>query len=172
MVLVVALVAGACSRAPSASAPSVGTTSPAAPAAAGRGAPASVAGAAQPAAVRVLHRWDRRRARAYAAGSPAALRALYVPGSGAGRTDVRLLRRYLARGYRVEGMRMQLLDFRVLSHAPGRWRLVVTDRLARAAAVRGSTRLALPRDRASTRVVGLVRGDDGVWRVAAVSPER
>jgi hypothetical protein len=134
--------------------------------------PTSHGGRAQPAALLVLHAWDRRRARAYAAGSPPALRALYLPGSGAGRADVRLLRDYAARGYRVEGMRMQVLAFRVLAHTTGRWRVLVTDRLARAVAVRSGTRLLLPRDRASTRVVTLVRGDDGRWRVSAVSGAR
>ncbi len=128
--------------------------------------PAGVVG--PPPGLQVLHRWDARRSRAYAAGSVAGLRALYVPGSAAGRADVRLLRAYAARGYRVRGLRMQVLAVTVLSRRPGRWRLRVTDRLARAVAVRDGARTVLPRDQASTRVVALVRGTDGRWRVAAV----
>ncbi len=114
----------------------------------------------------VLRGWDEARAAAYASGSVAELRELYVGGAGA--SDVRLLRSYLRRGYRVEGMRMQLLAVRVLAHGPGRWRLRVTDRLAGGEAVREGERLALPRDRASTRTVRLARGDDGRWRVVSV----
>ena len=63
---------------------------------------------------------------------------------------------------------MQLLAVRVLAHGPGRWLLRVTDRLAGGEAVGYGVRVALPRDRASTRTVRLARGDDGRWRVVAV----
>jgi hypothetical protein len=122
--------------------------------------------------VDVLHRWDRRRARAYAAGDDRALRALYVSGSTAGERDVRVLGEYRRRGFRVAGMRMQVLAVRVLAHRPGRWRLRVTDRLHQALAVRDGTRLALPRDHASTRDITLVRLGHGRWRVAAVTDAR
>lgn len=121
-------------------------------------------------ALRILHRWDDRRARAYATGSVAALRRLYLPGSAAGRGDVRLLREYVARGYRVQGMRMQVLAVEVVSHRPGRWRLGLTDRLERAVAVGRAGRTVLPRDQASTRVLVLVRGPDARWRVGSVTP--
>lgn len=124
---------------------------------------------AEPEAAAVLRRWDRRRATAYASGSARALRELYVGDAGAG--DVRLLRSYLRRGYRVEGLRMQLLAVRVRHHAAGRWRLRVTDRLAGGAVAVGyGERVALPRDRASVRTVVLRRGGDGRWRMAAVRP--
>ena len=126
--------------------------------------------AARPAArpaVEVLRGWDEARAAAYAAGSVQALRELYA--GAAGTSDVRLLRSYLRRGYRVEGMRMQLLAVEVLAHDPGSWRLRVTDRLAGAVAVGHSERRALPRDRASTRIVRLVRAGSGRWRVVSVS---
>jgi len=122
--------------------------------------------ATEPPAVRLLHGWDLRRSRAYARASVPALRDLYVDRAGV--ADVRLLRAYAARGYRVAGMRMQLLDVSVLAHAPQRWRLRVTDRLDGAVAVGEGRRTALPRDRASTRVVQLVRGADGRWRAASV----
>jgi hypothetical protein len=117
-------------------------------------------------AVEVLRGWDEARAAAYASGSVASLRELYAGGAAA--SDVRLLRSYLRRGYRVEGMRMQLLAVTVLAHRPGRWLLRVTDRLVGAVAVGYGVRVELPRDRASTRTVRLARGADGRWRVVAV----
>ncbi len=117
-------------------------------------------------AARVLRGWDRARAEAYAAGSVRSLRELYV--DGAGEADVRLLRSYVRRGYRVEDLCMQLLAVHVLRHRPGRWRLRVTDRLAGGAAVGYGERVALPRDRASTRTVVLRRGRTGEWRVVRV----
>src|SRR4051794_18941641 len=117
-------------------------------------------------AAAVLRAWDRRRAEAYAAGSPGRLRTLYV--RGAGSSDVHLLDDYRSRGWRVVAMRMQVLAVAVASREPGRLRLRVTDRLAGAVAVRAGERVRLPRDRASTRMVTLVRGGDGVWRAAAV----
>ncbi|NUR06996.1 MAG: hypothetical protein HOQ45_08305, partial [Nocardioidaceae bacterium] len=115
--------------------------------------------------------WDERRAAAWAQGSEAGLRSLYVAGSRAGAADVRLLRGYLARGYVVRGLRTQLLELLVLDRSSSRWRLRVTDRLAAAVAVHGSTRLPLPRDGPSTRDVVLVRAE-GSWRVASVTPAR
>ena len=114
----------------------------------------------------VLPSWDRRRAAAYAAMAPGRLRALYV--RGAGSYDVHLLERYRSRGWRVLGMRMQVLALAVTSRDPARLRLRVTDRLADAVAVRAGERVRLPRDRAGTRTVAMLRGSDGVWRVAAV----
>ena len=118
----------------------------------------------------MLHAWDARRADAWAAGSPARLRALYVSGSAAGEADVRLLRRYRARGLRVTGMRTQVLALHVLEQRPHRRRVEVSDRLAGAVVVGAGRRTTLPRDAASTRVVTLVRAPGGRWRVAAVTP--
>lgn len=123
-------------------------------------------------AAAVLHAWDRRRAHAWATGDVQALADLYTPRSGAGRADVELLKQYLHRGLRVTGLRMQVFALRVLGHQPGRWRLRVTDRLARAVAVGVGGAVRLPKDSAATRVIGLVRGTDGRWRVAAVRPVR
>lgn len=121
------------------------------------------------AALHVLHSWDHRRAIAYATGSAAALRDLYVPGSRAGAADLRVLRAYRARALRVSGMRMQVLALSVLESRPGRRRVQVTDRLVGAVAVRGDRRVGLPHDRASTRVVTMMRGGDNQWRVASVT---
>jgi hypothetical protein len=138
------------------------------PSATGARAPDRSAHAPAARALTVLHRWDARRARAYRTGSVTLLRDLYVARCGAARADVRLLRTFAARGYRVRGLRMQVLTVRVLAHRPGGWRLRVTDRLERAVASGHGTRTVLPRDQASTRVLVLVRGGDGRWRVASV----
>jgi hypothetical protein len=63
---------------------------------------------------------------------------------------------------------MQLLAVAVDDRRAGRWRLTVTDRLAGGVAVGRGRRLVLPRDRADTHVVTLVRAGDHRWRVAAV----
>jgi len=120
-------------------------------------------------ALRVLHAWDERRAEAYARGSPGRLRDLYVAGSAAGAADVRLLGDYRSRGLRVTGMRTQVLAVAVLEQRPDRWRMRVTDRLEGAVAVGAGDRQVLPRDTTSTRVLTLMRGGDGRWRVAAVA---
>src|SRR4051794_20102232 len=120
------------------------------------------------AALRMLRGWDRRRAEAYAGGSPTRLRDLYVAGSGAGAADLRLLAAYRSRGARVVGMRTQVIALAVLDTRRDRWALRVTDRLARAVAVRAGRRRELPRDSSSTRVIRLVRGPDDRWRVSSV----
>jgi hypothetical protein len=119
------------------------------------------------AALGVLRAWDVRRAAAWAAGDEAALAALYTDGSAAGRRDRAMLGRYVARGLRVRGMRMQVLAGKVRSRTAGRIGLVVTDRLAHAVAVRRGTRVVLPRDRATRRTV-VLRRVTGEWRVAQV----
>lgn len=124
------------------------------------------AGGAVVRAAGVLRAWDRRRAEAWAAGDVAGLRGLYVDRAGV--ADVRLLRRWVGRGYRVGGLTTQLIAVEVLQHARGRWRLRVTDRVAGGVAVGAGERVPLPRDRADTHLVDLVRGADGVWRVARV----
>jgi hypothetical protein len=137
-----------------------------------RRAPAAVStSVGLPGAVAVLHDWDRRRSSAWAAGDEAALGAIYTTGSPARAADLILLRRYLARGLVVRGMRMQVLRVRVLVARPGTLRLEVTDRLAAAVATHSGARdgaLSLPVDGASTRVLTLRRGG-GTWRMARVS---
>lgn len=120
-----------------------------------------------PAAER-LRAWDTQRSAAYAAGSVRMLRDLYVAGSRAGRADLRLLRAWTERGLRVEGLRTQVLGLRVVAQRPDRLVLRVTDRLVAGEAVGEAGGTPLPRDRADTRVLTLVRGSDGAWRVAAV----
>lgn len=117
----------------------------------------------------VLRTWDRARADAFASGDVAALRQLYVRRSPAGVADVTLLRRYLRRGMRVEGMRMQLLQVDVLDQSPRRISLRVTDRVTGTVAVGDGCRTELPTDRASTRVVVLRRATGTArWQMVSV----
>ena len=118
----------------------------------------------------VLARWDRARSVAWARGSPGQLRRLYLPGSGAGERDVRLLHRYADRGLRVEGLRVQVLAWTVVSRRSDRMVLRVTDRLVGGVAVRsdGSTRARLPADRPTERRLTLVRRE-GRWLMARVA---
>lgn len=116
---------------------------------------------------RILARWDRQRAAAYADGDVAALRALYTRGSRTGAGDASILRDYVDRGLRVQHLRMQVLAFRVLRRAPSRLVLSVTDRLVGAEAVRGNERTRLPTDRADRRRITMVR-EHGRWVVDEV----
>ena len=119
-------------------------------------------------AAAVLRAWDADRAEAWARGSVAALRRLYV--EGAGERDAALLRDYFRRGLTVRDLRVQVLALEVLRHRPGEWLLRVTDRVAAGVVTsRDGTQQPLPRDRATTRDVLLVRRDAG-WRVAEVVP--
>ncbi|HET7431683.1 MAG TPA: hypothetical protein VFJ89_09270 [Nocardioides sp.] len=133
-----------------------------------RGAPDPAPVGSRVAALAVLRAWDAARSRAWAEGDAAALSALYVPGSAAGRADRRLLGAYAARGLRVEGLVMQVLAVRVVRAEPDRWVLRVTDRVASATAVGRGTRIALPRDEPSTWMV-VLRHVGGRWRVGSVS---
>jgi hypothetical protein len=134
-------------------------------------APPPVPSTSSPASVTdpadVLRAWDGRRARAYAAGDRAALRALYLPGSAAGSRDVDLLRRYTDRSLRVVGLQTQLLTVHVQRRVPGRLVLRVTDRVTGATAVSREARIRLPASAPRARQVTLVRRD-GRWVVAAV----
>jgi hypothetical protein len=92
----------------------------------------------------VLHRWDTARASAYASGDVERLRRLYATGSGAAAADVRVLRRYTARGLVITGMRRQVLEAQVRHWSGHRLVLRLTDRLVGAVAVGGATRTPLP----------------------------
>jgi hypothetical protein len=136
----------------------------------GLGPPADAAPPA-PVPVAVLHAWDQRRAAAWAADDPGALRRLYTRESTAGAADVTMLRAWGERGLRVEGMQMQLLSVSVRAETGDRLVLVVSDRLASAVAVGHGVRRALPRDSVSTRRLVLVRVA-GEWRMAQARPAR
>jgi hypothetical protein len=117
----------------------------------------------------VLHAWDGRRAAAWSAGDVAALRRLYGPACSAGVADVALLRRYLARGFRVVGMTRQVVRVRVLVDRQTEVRVEVSDRLAGAVAVdRGGVRVRLPVTSVQRRIVDL-RYDGTRWQVASIA---
>lgn len=124
--------------------------------------PAAVVARPEVAALAVLRSWDRARAAAWAAGDAQALRALYAPRSEAGREDAGMLRRWRARGLRVEGMGMQVLTLDVRARSSGRLVLVVRDRLVGATAVGHGRRITLPRDEPTTRRLEL-RRVSGRW---------
>lgn len=127
------------------------------------------AGSARSRAAAVLAAWDERRSAAWAEGDVTALQELYADGAAAGAVDVRLLRDYLRRGLRVEGLTTQVLALRVAARSPERLEVVVTDRVVGAEAVGAGAPVALPVARPSTRRVVLVRDAEGErWVVAVV----
>lgn len=130
--------------------------------------PPAVAATVDP-AVEALRAWDVRRAEAWAADDPAALRALYTDGSRTGRADVALLRAYVARGVAVNGMAMQLLAVDVVERDDDAATLVVTDRLVRVEAWHDGRALTLPADLPSTHRITLVRVGE-TWLVDEVVP--
>ncbi|WP_030484015.1 hypothetical protein [Nocardioides aequoreus] len=118
-------------------------------------------------AVAVLTAWDERRAAAWAAVDASALRALYAPGSSAGRADVRLLRRWRDAGWRVEWLTTQLVSVRVRLAAARRLELRVVDRLAGGRLVsRAGDERVLPGTPPRARSLVLERRG-GDWRVSA-----
>ena len=115
----------------------------------------------------VLREWDASRARAWATGDLEALRGLYTDEAEAGLADRAMLRRWIDRGLVVESLQTQVRGATVVTRSPRRLVIVVTDRVAGGHAVRGARRVALPRDRWSTRRIILKRVE-GRWLVADV----
>ncbi len=140
----------------------------------GTGTPASAsAGAAsvrpEVRAAQILHGWDVRRSRAWAAGDGPALRRLYTPTSSAGRRDVAMLRAWNDRGVRVDGWAVQLISVQVRTSTPDRLVLRVIDRMVGGRVTAGRASVQLPRDRPSRRTVELRRGSPrSSWRVHSV----
>ena len=118
-------------------------------------------------ALTVLRAWDRRRARVWADGEPAALAGLYTADSRSAARDTAMLAAYRARGLRVRSMHRQLLDLQVRTCRADRMSLVVTDRLVDAVAVGHGERTGLPPGQPETRRLDLHRGDAG-WLVSEV----
>ena len=118
-------------------------------------------------ALALLRAWDARRARAWARGDVAGLRALYRPRSRAGVHDRRMLARWQARGLRVVGMRTQVLAVHRAEVSRDRVVVVVTERLVGARAVGRGRPVTLPTGHPSTRRIELRRGPAG-WVVVSV----
>jgi len=121
--------------------------------------------AREPEALGVLHRWDRRRAGAWATGDPVALSRLYTRGSSTGRLDVHALRRWTRRGLRVTGLRQQVAALRVVRIGPRQLVVVVTDRTVGGIALGAGRRTPVPVGRWARHRIALVRVS-GHWRVA------
>jgi hypothetical protein len=151
---------------------SVGVADPAEPRA-HLARPLSAHARADRSALAVLHRWDRRRAWAWARGDAASLARLYVAGSVTGRHDVHDLIRWTARGLRVAGLHQQVAAFRVVHRRPGRLVVLVTDRTIDGIAVGGAWRTAVPTSAWAAQRVTLRRSGDA-WRVveARAQPAR
>jgi hypothetical protein len=112
----------------------------------------------------VVHRWDRRRAAAWAHADPRALAGLYSAGSRAGRHDVATLEAYAARGLRVVGMRRQVVRLHVVHESELRLVLRVRGRVVDAVAVGRGGSVVLPTARpASYRTV--LRRTTAGWKV-------
>jgi hypothetical protein len=117
----------------------------------------------------ILARLDQRRERAYAASDATRLREVYVRRSPVLRHDLSMLRAYRDRGVRLDGVRLRVLDVRLVDRAGPYARLRIVDRLDRATAYTSQGTVRLPRDRATARVV-VLRAGAGGWRIAAVRP--
>jgi hypothetical protein len=118
--------------------------------------------------VTVLAALDTARSRAFAAGDEAALSAVYLPTSPAGRRDAAELARLAGAGVRAAGLRLDTTSVRLVGRSPGRVQLRVTDVLPayRLVDARGRV-VARPEGRgARTWTVVLGRaGSRGPWRV-------
>lgn len=121
----------------------------------------------EPESLVVLHRWDRRRASAWAAGDPVALTRLYRRGSSTGRRDVHDLRRWTRRGLRVTGLCQQVAALRVVRSGSRQLVVVVTDRTVGGIALGVGRRTPVPVGDWARHRIALVRVD-GRWRVAEV----
>lgn len=119
-------------------------------------------------AAAVLASWDARRAAAWAADDPVALRSLYAARSRAAAADLRLLARWRDAGWRVSDLRSQVLAVAVVRATDDRLLLRVVDRVAGGRVVDrasgGST--TLPGTSATARLVDLRRRGP-TWQVAA-----
>ena len=110
---------------------------------------------------------DVARAEALADGNLTHLQSVYA-NSVARAPDVRLLKRYAARGLRVVGGGMVRAECRVVARAAGRVELDVTEHLAQTWAVGPADEsIRLPRDRLSRHRIVLT-GGVGRWRIASV----
>lgn len=144
-----------------------GAPRPSAPAPLAPTAPAQARGELATAAA-VLASWDARRAAAWAADDPVALRGLYAARSRAAAADLRLLARWRDAGWRVTDLRSQVLAVTVVRATDDRMLLRVVDRVAggRVVGRAGEAAAPLPGTTAVARLVDLRRRGP-TWQVAA-----
>ena len=110
---------------------------------------------------------DVTRAEALADGNLTDLRSVYAR-SAASEPDIRLLKRYAARGFRVVGAGMIRAECRVVARTPSSVELDVTERLAPAWVIGpGDGSIRLPRDETSRHRI-VMTGGTGRWRIASV----
>lgn len=116
-------------------------------------------------ALAVVRDWDVDRAQVWRTQDTARLRLLYVPGSAAGHRDVRLLRRYRARGVVVRRLVTQVFAVTLLRSARSRVRVRILDRVAGGVVSHRGRSRALRSTVPTARVVEF-RRSRGEWRVA------
>lgn len=116
----------------------------------------------------ILVALEQRRARAWRAGKPQLLGAVYAQGSTILAKDHRMLSDYLERGLRVRGVHVYFDRLHLLVHRVGVVRLRVVDRLSAVVVTRPSGRaLSLPSDLPTRHEIVLRREPSG-WRIAGV----
>jgi hypothetical protein len=118
--------------------------------------------------LRELERLDRLRAKAWTTGSLTGLQRVYAPSSAVLRADRHMLRTYLSRGLRTDGVRLEFADVRVVGQRPGEVELAVVDRLG---PVRVHTDVggaaSLPADQPTAHTI-VLRRVGGQWLIASV----
>ena len=117
--------------------------------------------------VEVVREWDTLRSEAWAQGNVEALGDLYLPGVRVGRDDAAMLKAYVTRGLRVQGMETQLLAVDEIRTAEDEMVLQVTDRVHAGTVTGAGMERPLPRDAVSTRRLTF-RLYEGSWRVVRV----
>ena len=153
---------------------SVPTIAPAAAAGRASVAPTPGVGAGRPGGASdwgaVLNGLDAARSLAFERADPAALQAVWVPGSPGSAADGARLRQLRDRGQRAVGLRHLLRDVRVVTASPTAARLEVVDVLAGHEVLAGSGEVVRRvAERGSTRwAVSLARTPGG-WRLVSVT---
>lgn len=117
----------------------------------------------------VLARLDRQRAAAWRAGDPERLAQVFAPGTPVLQRDRARLAEYVARGFRVVGVRTSYTTCRVVARTSTKVTLDVVDQLTPALVVgAGQTRRWLPFDQPSSHRITLESARPGGWRISAI----
>ena len=131
--------------------------------------PARMPGSLEARAHEVVRAWDALRSDAWRTGDAAALGSLYARGAEVGRRDVDALERWVAAGWRVEGVAPRVEVLRVPGCSDQRCVVELHEEVTGAEAVRGERRVALPDDGPDRRRITYER-QGGSWRVVRVRP--